>query len=216
MKVFQNLDGGTFVSAREYDIAEGTVISEGQVVDLASGLVVAHAAAGTGAVLGVAAEYHSGAADALNPRANGKKILVYDAPHQVFVCAAPQFEASGGTATTVKSAVAGVASLYVGGYLKLVKKAAGSANTDPEGTVSRITAFDGAGVFTKESGGTPSAGDVYALFPPIGFEGGNLDAGGTKIVVTATANIPLRVIGRLEDSQEIMVIPAKHVLGVKS
>ena len=219
MKVFQNIDGGTIQSCREYDIAPATKIEVGQVVDLTTGLVTAHAAAGTGAILGVAAEYHSGEADALNPRANGTKILVYDAPGQVFVCKAPEMVAlAGGSATTLKATVAGAADVYNGGYLKLVSKAEGSTNTDAIGTVYRIEDFAtdaGTGTFTKAQGGVPSEGDVYALFMPVGFEGGNLDAKGCKIVVTATAALPLRVVGRLEASGEIMVTPVKHLLGYK-
>ena len=219
MKKHQNVDGGTFASAREYDIAESTKIYAGQVVDLTAGLVTTHAAAGTGAILGVAAENHTGTPDAFNPRNDGKKILVYDAPHQVFRCPAPILEATGGSATTLTAVCAGAADVYNGGYLKLVEKAEGSTNTDAVGTIVRITDFataDGTGTFTKASGGVPFKGDKYALFMPVGFEGGNLSAGGEKIVVTATASIPLRVIGRIEETNEITVIATKHLLGKKS
>ncbi len=219
MKTHQNVDGGTFASAREYDIAVATKIMAGQVVDLTVGLVTAHAAAGTGAVLGVAAETHTGEADALNPRNNGTKILVHDAPNQVFRCPAPILEATGGTATTLTAKLAGAADVYNGGWLKLVEKAENSTNTDAVGTVYRVEDFattDGTGTFTKANGGIPSVGDKYALFMPVGFEGGNLNATGEKIVVTATAAIPLRVIGRIEETNEITVIASKHLLGKKS
>ena len=68
MKFYQKLDGGVHVSAREYDVAYNTAITEGQLVKLSEGLVVSAAANETGAVLGVAAENHSGAADVLDPR----------------------------------------------------------------------------------------------------------------------------------------------------
>lgn len=218
MKVHQNIDGGVIHSHRRYDIDPATVIHEGQVVDLKNGLVVAHAAAGTGAILGVAAEYHSGAPDALNPRSDGPDILVWDAPGQVFRCGAPKLTAlEGGSATTVKATLAGAASVYVGGHLKLVAKAADSENTDAIGTVRRISAFatdGGTGTFTLSEGGVPAAGDEYVLFPPVGFSGGNLDADGKRLVVTATAAMPLRVVGRIEETDEITVAPAKHVFGV--
>ena len=218
MKVHQNINGGVIHSHREYDIDPATKIHEGQVVDLKNGVVVAHAVGGTGAILGVAAEYHSGVADALNPRANGTKISVWDGPGQVFRCPAPKVTAlAGGTATTVKATLAGAASVYVGGCLKLVAKAADSTNTDAIGTVRRITAFatdSGTGTFTLSEGGIPTAGDEYVLFPPIGFTGGNLDAEGQKLVVTATATMPLRVVGRIEETDEIAIAPAKHAFGV--
>lgn len=219
MKIHQNVDGGVFASAREYDIAENTKIMAGQVVALTAGLVTAQGAAATTAVLGVAAETHSGQADALNPRANGKKILVYDAPNQVFRCAAPVVTATGGTATTIVAKLAGAADAYNGGWMKLTKKAEGSTNPDAVGTMYRITDFAadaGTGTFTKESGSVPYAGDEYALFMPVGFEGGNLSADGDKLVVTATASIPMRVIGRIEETNEITVIMTKHLLGKKS
>lgn len=218
MKVYQNINGGAINSKREYDINPATKIHAGQVVDLQNGQVVAHAVAGTGAVLGVAAEYHGGTPDALDPRSDGPKISVWDGPGQVFSCPAPKLVAqAGGSATTVKAAVAGAASVYVGGWLKLVKKAEGSGNTDAVGTARRITAFataDGVGTFTLSTGGVPAAGDEYVLFPPTGFAGGNLDADGQKIVLTATAALPLRVVGRIEETDEITVMAAKHVLSV--
>lgn len=218
MKVHQNIDGGVIHSHREYDIDPATKIQNGQVVDLVNGLVVPHAVGGTGAVLGVAAEYHSGTADALDPRSNGPKINVWDGPGQVFSCPAPKLTAlAGGSATTVKATLAGAASVYVGGHLKLVAKAADSTNTDAIGTVRRITAFatdSGTGTFTLTEGGVPASGDEYVLFPPVGFAGGNLDASGQKLVVTATAAMPLRVVGRIEETNEITVMAGKHVFGV--
>lgn len=219
MKVHQNAEGGVIASAREYDIAKTTKIYEGQVVTIAGGLVTAQGAAATTAILGVAAETHTGVADPFEPRNDGTKLKVYDAPYQIFRCPAPVVTATGGTATTIVATLAGAADAYNGGWLKLVKKAEDSTNPDAVGTMYRITDFataDGTGTFTKESGSVPSAGDEYALFMPFGFEGGNLSADGTKIVVTATASIPLRVVGRIEETNEICVIPAKHALGKKS
>ena len=99
MKLYQKADGGVLSSAREYDIAQTTDIKEGTLVKIAAGLVVA--CDGTSAPIGVAAETHSGVADALNPRNDGTKILVHDAPDAIFRCAAPKAAATGGTATTV-------------------------------------------------------------------------------------------------------------------
>ena len=45
MKFYQKLDGASHVSAREYDIAANTAITEGQLVKLTDGLVVAAAVA---------------------------------------------------------------------------------------------------------------------------------------------------------------------------
>ena len=222
MKFYQKLDGATHISAREYDIAADTAISEGQLVKLADGLVVAAAVNETAAVLGVAAETHRGSADALDKRANGKKIMVVDDPDTVFQCAAPQVTALESSATTleVTDLKAFAADDFNGGCVKLVSKASGSTNTDEIGTVRRITDFalDNAtptkGILTLESGGAAYAGDVYALFPPVGFAKGNLNSAKDGIVLSASASLPLRVIGRDESFGKINVMIGKHVFAV--
>ena len=222
MKFYQKLDGATHISAREYDIAADTAISEGQLVKLSDGLVVAAAVNETNAVLGVAAESHSGSADALDKRANGKKLMVIDDPDTVFQCAAPQVTALESSATTleVTDLKAFAADDFNGGYVKLVSKASDSTNTDAVGTVRRITDFapDNAtptkGILTVESGGAACAGDVYALFPPVGFAKGNLNSARDGIVLTAAANLPLRVIGADTGFGKINVMIGKHVFAV--
>ena len=222
MKFYQKLDGATHISAREYDVAADTAISEGQIVKLVDGLVVAAAVNETGAVLGVAAESHSGSADALNTRANGKKITVIDDPNTVFQCAAPQVTALASSATTleVTDLKAFAADDFNGGYVKLVSKASGSTNTDEIGTVRRISDFalDNAtptkGVLTVENGGAACAGDVYAVFPPVGFAKGNLNSARDGVVLSAAANLPLRVIGADTGFGKINVMIGKHVFAV--
>lgn len=222
MKFYQKLDGGVHISAREYDIAYNTAIAEGQVVKLSEGLVVSAAAGETGAILGVAAEAHSGQADALDPRANGTRIRVYDDPDAVYQCAAPEVTALGGSATTLEVTALKVfaADDFNGGYIKLISKASGSTNTDELGTVRRVTDFslDNAtptkGVLTVASGGAPYAGDVYALFPPLGFAKGNLDSTKTGLVLTATNNLPLRVVGHDRALGRVDLAVKKHCFTV--
>ena len=220
MKFYQKLDGATHVSAREYDIKADTEIAAGQVVKLSEGLVVAAEADETGAVLGVAGESHSGSADALDTRANGKKIMVYDDPDLVMQCKAPEIEAAAGGSeeTLVASELATFADGdFTGGHVKLVRKAEDSANADEIGSVRRITGFAASEKkFTLEAGGTPAAGDVYAVFPPVGFAKGNLSADRASIVLTATAELPLKVIGRDESLDKINLIAGKHVFAVNS
>lgn len=223
MKFYQKLDGAVHVSAREYDIAADAAVAEGQIVKLAEGLVAVAAANETGAVLGIAAETHSGAADALDPRADGKRIMVIDDPDVIMQCAAPQVTALEGTATTlpVTALKAFAADDFNGGYVKLVSKAENSTNTDEIGTVRRITDFalDDAstptkGVLTLEEGGAPCAGDVYAVFPPVGFAGGNLSTDGCALVLTANAELPLRVVGHDRAFGKINLMVKKHLFAV--
>ena len=215
MKLYQMADGGVLASAREYDIAAGTAIKEGQVVKLSAGLVVSTAAGETGAVLGVAAESHSGQADALSPRENGEGLMVYDAPGAIFQCAAPEVTVTSGSDTTLVAT--GIASFvnddFNGGFVKLLRKAANSTNTDLIGQVRRITDFVAdSKTFTLESGGVPYAGDVYAVFPPIGFARGNLSADRTGLVLTASASLALKVVGRDLTLDKINVKARKHTL----
>lgn len=220
MKLRFDLSGSQVHSAREYDIATNTAIEAGQVVKLSAGLVVAAAAAETGAILGVAAEDHSGVSSDMNPRSNGAKILVYDCPTAVFSCPAPVITVTTGTSTTL--ADTGIAAFsdddFNGGYVKLVGKASGSTNPDPIGKVRRITDYTGTGkVFTLDEtlSAAITAGDTYELYPPIGFAKGNLDSGIVKLVVTATAALPIKVIGKYEDQCELLFMAALHELGNK-
>lgn len=214
MHVFQNLDGGVTQSVRTYDIASNTVIQKGQVVALSAGKVVAAVAAQTGAVLGIAAESHSGAADAINPRANGTEILVYDSPIAVYQCQAPQVAATGGSATTfVSTALAAFADDdFIGGFIRLVSKGDESTNTDAIGQVRAITDSAGSSkTLTVESGGTICAGDVYEIYPPIGFQKGNLDANGQALVLSATCALALKVVQNHRDGH-IGLMAALHSL----
>lgn len=218
MKFYQKLDGGAHVSAREYAVAADAVIGAGQAVKLSGGLVVSAAAAETGALLGVAAENHSGSADPLNPRADGDTLLVVDDPSAVYQCAAPRVTVTGGTSTTLTAS--GIAAFadddFNGGFVKLVSKAAGSTNTDVPGTERAITDFAASGkCFTLAAGGTPCAGDVYEVFPPVGFAKGNLDASRAGIVLTATASLPLRVTGADTALDCVNVMIRKHAFAAE-
>lgn len=220
---FQKTDGQVLKSAREYDIAYNTAIKIGQVVALSEGLVVAAAANITTQILGIAAENHSGAADALDPRANGTKIMVYDDPMLIFQSPVPVVAATGGSATTMTANTLGAFSNddFNGGYIVLLAKAEGSTNTDVIGKVDRITdyAYNSTGTvstFTKASGGTPYAGDKYAIFPPIGFRKGNLDSTTRdKLVLTATASLPIKVVGMDIERGKVNMMALLHTLGVE-
>ena len=221
MKPYQKADGQVLISAREYDIAYNTAVKAGQVVALSEGLVTVAAANITAQILGIAAEDHPGTADALDPRANGTKIMVWDDPMLIFQCPVPVADATGGSATTMTANTLGAFSNddFNGGYIMLVEKAEGSTNTDQVGKVDRITdyAYTSSGTvstFTKASGGTPYSGDKYAIFPPIGFKKGNLDSTTRdKLVLTATANLPIKVVGRDIERGLVNMMALLHALG---
>ena len=218
MRPIQNAGGHVGLTARNYPIAAATAVSAGQVVKLSGALVVTAAANETGAVLGVAAETHPGAADVLNPRADGTEILVYDSPELIFECPVPVIAAASGSATTAVPAAGDVASSvaddgYNGAVLVLKKKAAASANTDPVGKRIPVTDYTKSGtVITKASGGVPSAGDEYEMYPAVGSAVCGLDSGRARLLVSATGTTALRVIGHDYDRSMIRCMAVKHAL----
>ena len=219
MRPIQNAGGHMGLTARSYPIAAATAVSKGQVVKLSGALVVTAAANETGAVLGVAAENHPGAADVLDPRADGTEILVWDSPELISECPVSVIAAASGSATTVVPASGDVASAvaddgYNSGVLVLVAKAANSANTDPVGKRITITDYTKSGtVIAKASGGTPSAGDKYELYPAVGSTICGLDSGRQNLVVSATGASAMRVIGHDYDRHMIRCMAVKHALG---
>ena len=225
MRVIKDKSGHASPIRSEYDIAEATAITTGAIVKITAGLVVLAAADEATAILGIAAEPH-GTADALNQRARGTKLAVFDSPMSVYGAKATVITATGGTSTTVISTSGLVAESgtdtfvdddFNGGFLKLVEKAAASTNTDPIGTVYKIDDFDaGDRTFTiPTAGGNVTAGDKFAVFPPFGFVKGNLNAARTGIVYTAVAALPLQVVGHNIKDDTVEIAPVLHLLGNK-
>ena len=222
MHPVQNADGGSVLqTARNYPIAAATVIDAGAVVKLSGGKVVLAAAAETGAILGIAAEFHSGTEDALNLRANGKKILVCDTPTLIFECAAPPIKAASGSATTIVPETGDVDAsaaddAFNNAVLVLKSKAASSTNTDAVGTQIVVTDYAKTGtVMTKASGGAPSAGDVYEVYPVIGAAIGGVASLGDKrlgITLKTVGATKLRCIGHDYERGTIKLMAIGHAL----
>ena len=210
MHPVQNADGGSVLqTARNYPIDAATVIDAGAVVKLSGGKVVLAAAAETGGILGIAAEFHSGTEDALNLRANGKWIRVCDNPTLIFECAAPTIKAASGSATTIVPETGDVDAsaaddAFNNAVLVLKSKAASSTNTDAVGTQ-----------MTKASGGAPSAGDVYEVYPVIGAAIGGVASLGDKrlgITLKTVGATKLRCIGHDYERGTIKLMAIGHAL----
>jgi len=171
-----DLTGSQVRQAREYPINESTVILSGQAVVLTEGKVMPATSAST-VVLGVAAENHLGVPDAFNPRSNGKFIKVFDSPTQVYVCKTPEYPALTGD-TDFFTCTAKTTGLK-NGYAKLVDKEADSTNSDPLGSTYDIVSSDTNGKITinrSTGNGKIAAGDVFELYPPVGYAAGRLNA----------------------------------------
>lgn len=218
----QNADGGSVLqTARNYPIDATTEIQAGAVVKLSGGKVVLAAAAETGGILGIAAEFHSGKEDALNLRANGKWILVCDNPTLIFECAAPMIKAASGSATTIVPATGDVDAsaaddAFNNAVLVLRRKAASSTNTDAVGTQIVVTDYAKTGtVMTKASGGVPGAGDVYQVYPVIGAAIGGVASLGDKrigITLKTVGATKLRCIGHDYERGTIKLMAIGHAL----
>ncbi|KJS84991.1 MAG: hypothetical protein JM58_09485 [Peptococcaceae bacterium BICA1-8] len=185
-----DLTGSDYCVEREFDIATGTVIEQGEVVKLSSGKVVAIGDADQDdPYLGIAAEAHTGTADTLNPRADGLRIKVKCSPTAVFKCKPGIVSTadSGNTTTWVDAEVTAVADdTYNGGYLKLTEKATASTLTSPLGTVYAVTDFaTTSGTFTGAFAGGVVAGDKALIFPPVGGYGWDLNSDGTNLDLKA-------------------------------
>lgn len=208
MHQVMDVSGAVLQSEREYDIASATEIAAGAFVKLEKGLVVPAVSAETGALIGIAAEAHTGAEDALNPRSNGTRIIVRDAPGAIFACPAPVVEAiSGSNASTVKftAATGAGANAFDGGYIK-----------DKTGAVRRITTgseSSGTVTLTVESGDTVAVGDKIVVYPPVGCTKLAVGDDGTTMVITKSGATSIKVVGRDEVTDEIWVMAVKHTLG---
>lgn len=208
MHQVMDVSGAVLQSEREYDIASNTNVTVGALVKLEKGLVVPVVSAETGAVLGITAEAHTGTEDALNPRNNGTKIIVRDAPGAVLACPAPVVDAiSGSGATTVKfTATTGAgANAFDGGYIK-----------DKTGAIRRITTGSESGgtvTLTVESGDTVAVGDKIVVYPPVGCDKLAVGDDGTNMVITKSGATSIKVVGRDEVTDEIWFMAVKHALG---
>ena len=218
----QNADGGSVLqTARNYPIDATTKIQAGAVVKLSAGKVVLAAAAETGGILGIAAEFHSGTEDALNLRANGEWIRVCDNPTLICECAAPTIKAASGSATTIVPETGDVDAsaaddAFNNAVLVLKSKAASSTNTDALGTQIVVTDYAKTGtVMTKASGGAPGAGDVYEVYPVIGAAIGGVASLGDKrlgITLKTVGATKLRCIGHDYERGAIKLMAIGHAL----
>ena len=98
----------------------------------------------------------------------------------------------------------------------LREKAASSANTDAIGTQIVVTDYAKTGtVMTKASGGTPSAGDVYEVYPVIGAVIGgiaSLNDKRTGLTLAAAGATKLRCVGHDYARRTVKLMTIGHAL----
>lgn len=218
MHAFQNAGGHVGLSARPYPIEADAAITVGTVVKLSGGVVVAAAAKETGPILGIAAETHSGVEDMLNIRSNAEDIRVYDNPELVFECAAPRLTASGGSATTLvfSDIAAGLADgALKEGKVQLVERAEGSTDTLNE--CRKITGYTATSKTAQLiEGGTPAAGDVYCVYPPVGSAVCAMDEKSARVILTDTGATSIMVVGHDTIRHKLRLKAVLHSLGTEN
>lgn len=224
MRVIKNKTSNTPVITSLYDIAYNTNIGQGAIVTLSASKVVAQAVNGTAAILGIAAEQHTGADDPLNFNNDATRILVADSPTAIYEGQAVEIAATGGSTTTIIS-TSGFADEsgsdtfvdndFIGGYAKLTYKGSSSTNTDPIGTVYSISDSDAGdkSLTINTAGGAVTAGDKFKIFPPLGFQKGNLNTGRTDVVYTAVVALPFKVCGYNLEKETVEYYPTLHFYG---
>lgn len=203
---------------KEFYIASGTAIEQGEVVKLVEGAVVAVGDTDQDdPYLGVAAEAHTGVSDIMNPRANGNKIKVYCSPLAVFKCQPGILStADSGDATTWVDgeivAAAGFADNdWNGGYLKVKSTA---ALTNGLNKAYRVSDFAVAtGTFTGVFTGGVTAGDTALLFPPVGSKGWDLNSDGTMLDLKAKGGESIIIVENDLDNEWVYFMFRLHQFG---
>lgn len=64
-----------------------------------------------------------------------------------------------------------------------------------------------------ETGAVVAQDEIFVLYPPVGFNKANLNSDATGIVLTATADMSIKVIGPRRGHGEIWLMASKHALG---
>jgi hypothetical protein len=190
-KYAYDLTGGNTPAVLPFDIATGTVIEAGEVVQLSEAKVIATSGDVT-AVLGVSKDPHDGVTDGQK----GLVLDVYVSPTAVFRCVpATLFTASAASgANTIKcTALAGLENdVLNGGFVKIVACAVAAHI----GQVIRITDFVKIDGVITAAGTFAETTTTFLVFPPVGAttfalnsDGTNLDLAddaGTIVTIVAT------------------------------
>lgn len=196
MKFLYSLSGANVPVIKEFDTYTNEVVNAGDVVFLdIAGKVTKNF---TNTVIGVCAETHSGKEDILNERSNKNKIRVDVTMGGVYEAEGVNVEAAQDCANN--SFVCSADKLnttFDGAKIVLVKKAEGSLNTDPVGTVRDVNGGmynDGMINFTISNGSNISKGDVYTFYPAIGAQG-SVSEGSNVIDFSNSTAAKVKVVG---------------------
>ena len=213
------ITGDTAPKVGRYPIATGTAVVAGQPVVITNGVVVAAAVDATAAILGVAAESHSGSSTSIYQSDFDLTINVYDNPAQIFEVNAPQITATSGSTTTIVAtgldAFADDAFNY--GKAKLISKVAGSTNTDALNTVYTISDYEASSntLTINTAVGAVTAGDIFEIYPPLMFATFEFDSTVQYIDLSGDDGTMFKVVGYDTKRGTVQLMPTLHLFGNK-
>lgn len=200
MEYIMNSAGTASPCIREYEIETEEDLFKGTAVTLKNGKVLK--AENTDTVLGILAESYKAKKEELNPRSGSGRVRVIVSPGMIIAIANKAFVVSEkGTNTQVKISGLDVpegADAFKGGYIKLISKTETSTNADHAGLEREILSSSGNTLTVKE-GGTPCAGDVYAVIPPCGFDALALSENGCDLDFAKNSGGNAKVVSALPE-----------------
>ncbi len=192
MDYYMNSQGNSSPCIKEYEIETTENLKKGTLLTLVGGKAEKLSSSSDN-VLGLLAEDYDTNEDKLNPRSGSGKVKVIVSPGMII--RQKDFETavtSAGSKTSIKVTditLPSTANALAGGFVKLIKKAQDSDNTDHVGSVRRITAST-SDTLTIENGGAACVGDIYAILPPAGFEHVAVgDDGQTLVIATSSSGL---------------------------
>ena len=188
-KYAYDLNGGNTPAVLPMDIATGTVIEAGEVVQLSEAKVIA-TSGDTTAVVGVAKDPHDGSSEGQK----GLTIDVYVSPTAVFRCVpATVFtaDASSGSNVIYCTALAGVENDALnGGFVKILTNAVAA----DVGKVIRITDFVKASGVLTVAGTFAVTTTTFLVFPPVGSQAFCINSDGTNLDLADDAGTVVTIV----------------------
>lgn len=215
MKYIRDLSGNQVPQITEVPIATGTNIAQGAYCSLSAGLTIAAVNNLSTKVAGVTEQTHTGTNGTLTSWNAATTVRMYTSPTAVFAYTAPTITATANTASNLVEASGladfAAANAMQGGYLEL--KTINSTTSDSVGTRKLVTASVNATKQFTVAFTNVGVGDTFYCYPPMGFYKGEFNSTGTEMVLTATTNGPLAVVGWDFEKKEVHVMARYHQYG---
>jgi hypothetical protein len=198
---------GNEVIVKEFDIADATAISKGELVRITAGKVVAGGSDYTTPYAGVTAESKA-ANDGVT------RIKLYCSPFAIFAVSPIRTIVSATPSATVWTdsvrLLNTTADKANGGYLKIKEKAVSATGTFSVNDIIAIT-DSATNTLTGVFAGNTTVGDKADLYPPVGDVGVTASAtNALTLTWAATSGTALEVVGHDFDREKVHVMIKLH------